>query len=289
MDAPLADDALELEAVAAIYGDDCAVDGAARRVVFFVPSAAHPARLTLTATLPPSYPTAPPSLTLAAPHLAPADAAGVCEGLVEAHWGDGGEPCLYEVVEALRRRDELFVAEPDAADAVDDEAHAPAIEAARPPSPPLPPPRDAAAALAALSIVSSPPIRHSCTFQAHTAPVASVAGVRAVVDALLAVPKIARATHNIMAFRLTDPETGVSHADCDDDGEAAAGGRLLFMMRAAHADNAVVVVSRWFGGRKLGPARFGLIQNCGRAALAAGGFLPEAGGGGGRGGKGKQH
>lgn len=33
--------------------------------------------------------------------------------------------------------------------------------------------------------------------------------------------------------------------DCDDDGESAAGGRLLHLLQVADAKNVVVVVSRW--------------------------------------------
>lgn len=33
--------------------------------------------------------------------------------------------------------------------------------------------------------------------------------------------------------------------DCDDDGESAAGGRLLHLLQVAGAEDVVVVVSRW--------------------------------------------
>ena len=33
--------------------------------------------------------------------------------------------------------------------------------------------------------------------------------------------------------------------DCDDDGENAAGGRLLHLLQVAGAEDVVVVVSRW--------------------------------------------
>ncbi len=33
--------------------------------------------------------------------------------------------------------------------------------------------------------------------------------------------------------------------DSDDDGESAAGGRLLHMLQIAGAENVVVIVSRW--------------------------------------------
>ena len=74
-----------------------------------VPSAAHPTRVTLTAVLPPSYPaTDPPQLTVHAPHLAPADAAGVAASLASLF--SPGAVCLYDAVQALRARDELFAA-----------------------------------------------------------------------------------------------------------------------------------------------------------------------------------
>jgi hypothetical protein len=43
--------------------------------------------------------------------------------------------------------------------------------------------------------------------------------------------QIARATHNIFAYRFCNIETGVINHDHDDDGETAAGSRLAEMMR----------------------------------------------------------
>ena len=71
--------------------------------------------------------------------------------------------------------------------------------------------------------------------------------------------------------------------DCDDDGGAAAGGRLLHQLQMVEARNVVVVVSRWFGGVLLGPARFGLINNAARELLDACGYIANTGGGGGKG------
>jgi hypothetical protein len=45
---------------------------------------------------------------------------------------------------------------------------------------------------------------------------------------------------------------------------------------AADVRNAVVVVSRWFGGILLGPARFGLINNTARQLLEQTGFIQQA-------------
>lgn len=48
--------------------------------------------------------------------------------------------------------------------------------------------------------------------------------------------------------------------DFDDDGESAAGGKLMQMLRSMRVVNVVVVVSRWYGGINLGPARFKCIN-----------------------------
>jgi hypothetical protein len=77
---------------------------------------------------------------------------------------------------------------------------------------------------------------HHTPLQAHVAPVSSVAQVRAVVAVLLQNNKIRHATHNIMAYRISVPQRpGVLLQDCDDDGEAAAGGRLLHLLQVAGA------------------------------------------------------
>eukprot|EP00937_MAST-01D_sp_MAST-1D-sp2_P004473 g4473.t1 len=55
----------------------------------------------------------------------------------------------------------------------------------------------------------------------------------------------------------------------DDDGEANGGRRLLGMMNKEQALDAVIVVSRWFGGTLLGKARFEHIMGAGRALLRA--------------------
>ena len=70
------------------------------------------------------------------------------------------------------------------------------------------------------------------------------------------------------------------YQDFDDDGETAAGGRLLRQMQMMGVWDVLVVVSRWYGGVKLGPARFGIICGVAREALVEGGWSV----GGGRGG-----
>ncbi|OCH90571.1 ribosomal protein S5 domain 2-like protein [Obba rivulosa] len=55
----------------------------------------------------------------------------------------------------------------------------------------------------------------------------------------------------------------------DDGGERYAGGRVLRVMQAEGVLDAVVVVSRWYGGIMLGPARFTHIETCTREVCHA--------------------
>eukprot|EP00740_Mantoniella_antarctica_P000440 CAMPEP_0181393924 /NCGR_PEP_ID=MMETSP1106-20121128/27458_1 /TAXON_ID=81844 /ORGANISM="Mantoniella antarctica, Strain SL-175" /LENGTH=107 /DNA_ID=CAMNT_0023515295 /DNA_START=111 /DNA_END=434 /DNA_ORIENTATION=+ len=78
--------------------------------------------------------------------------------------------------------------------------------------------------------------------------------------------KVARASHNIMAYRVHQSD-GIWTQDHDDDGESAAGGRLLHLLQVTKATNVCVVVSRWFGGVHMGPDRFRQINNAARQLL----------------------
>eukprot|EP01028_Stygiella_incarcerata_P013195 TRINITY_DN81613_c0_g1_i1.p1 TRINITY_DN81613_c0_g1~~TRINITY_DN81613_c0_g1_i1.p1 ORF type:complete len:295 (+),score=78.79 TRINITY_DN81613_c0_g1_i1:129-1013(+) len=69
-------------------------------------------------------------------------------------------------------------------------------------------------------------------------------------------PSIQYATHNITAYRFRSPVTGLINEDRDDDGESGAGDKLLALMQLADVKETMVCVSRWYGGKKLGPDRF---------------------------------
>ena len=86
--------------------------------------------------------------------------------------------------------------------------------------------------------------------------------------------KVRSATHNITAWRIKG-ENGVTFQDCDDDGETAAGGRVLHLMQLMDIWNVMVVVTRWYGGHQLGPKRFSIINTVARDAFAKGGFVKE--------------
>lgn len=62
----------------------------------------------------------------------------------------------------------------------------------------------------------------------------------------------------------------------------------LQQLLLADVRNAVVVVSRWFGGILLGPARFGLINNTARQLLEQTGFIQHSNTGSGSSSSGKQ-
>ncbi|KAI9676011.1 MAG: eIF2 kinase Gcn2p negative regulator [Caeruleum heppii] len=103
-------------------------------------------------------------------------------------------------------------------------------------------------------------------FVARCAAVSSPAMARSHVASLIeSDKKLAKAHHNITAYRIRG-EGGVAYQDYDDDGETAAGGRLLHLMQLMDIWNAMVVVTRWYGGVQLGPDRYIYFILCGEDA-----------------------
>ena len=145
-------------------------------------------------------------------------------------------------------------------------------------------------------------------FIARAAVVASPAQAKLFLRHLLASDKkVARATHNITAWRIkaasasasssSAPGGGGKHSqhqseasakdaraeavyqDCDSDGETAAGGRLLHLLQLMDVWDVMVVVTRWYGGVLLGPDRFRFINQVARDAVVKGGWVKEDAGG----------
>lgn len=132
--------------------------------------------------------------------------------------------------------------------------------------------------------VSEPVTERKSVFFARACPVTSPAHVQAYISHLLAVDKrAAKATHNISAYRMRSPSpdrspgTALTFQDCDDDGENAAGGRLLHLLQIMDVWGLLVVVSRWYGGVQLGPDRFRIINAVARDAIVAGGWVKGGG------------
>lgn len=85
--------------------------------------------------------------------------------------------------------------------------------------------------------------------------------------------KIARATHNIYAYRILKTLSNnriIEQNDCDCDGEAGAGPKLLKLLHLMKVVNVIVIVTRWYGGINLGSDRFRHITNLAREIILEG-------------------
>jgi hypothetical protein len=283
----------ELLALGAIYGDGFLERVGPATYAVAVPDRAAARRLDVNFALPDEYPAAaPPLAELRCAGAAPAALEALAARL-EALWAPG-EVCLFEWFEALREAWPLLAPPPepepppaaeDAADAAAAAAVAASLQAAR---------LADADADADASAAGSPPVpalvhgavltERKSRFQAHVAFVSTADEARAAAAALRGSAKLRGTSHPcIYAYRIERAEApGAYLADCDDDGEAAAGGRLLHLLQAADARppagaparGVFVAVSRWFGGTLLGPSRFALISNVARALLDECGAIP---------------
>ncbi|KAM9632506.1 protein IMPACT isoform 2-T2 [Trichechus inunguis] len=242
----------EIEAMAAIYGDEwCVVDDCAKIFCIRVNDTAKNPKWTLClqVLLPNEYPsTAPPIYQLNAPWLRGQERMDLSNSLEEIYIQNIGESILYLWVEKVR---EFLIQKSQMAEPETEEL---------------------------------PPIDHGIpitdrrsTFQAHLAPVVCLQQVKMVLSKLYENKKIANATHNIYAYRIYCEDKQTFLQDCEDDGETAAGGRLLHLMEILNVRNVLVIVSRWYGGILIGPDRFKHINNCARNILLEKNYitLPE--------------
>lgn len=120
---------------------------------------------------------------------------------------------------------------------------------------------------AAIEVWSGAPIvDRKSKFVCHMARVKSVSEVFSVVAHLRRNNQIAAAAHpTIWAYRFT--VNGILHQDFDDDGEAGASVKMMFLLDQMKIDGFVIVVTRWFGGILLGPDRFKHIMEVSRKML----------------------
>ncbi|KAL8392822.1 hypothetical protein RB595_002851 [Gaeumannomyces hyphopodioides] len=81
-------------------------------------------------------------------------------------------------------------------------------------------------------------------------------------------PYLQTATHNAWAYRARPPGSSRMVEEKFDDGETGCGALILQMLRDADVVDTLVVLTRWFGGKFLGPDRFRLMRNCVRGALS---------------------
>lgn len=109
-------------------------------------------------------------------------------------------------------------------------------------------------------------------FIATAAPAFSVEQARAFVDRIRA--EFADASHNVPAFVIGHGSSVIAH--CTDDGEPSgtAGRPALAVLQGSGIGDAVVVVTRYFGGTKLGTG--GLVRAYGDAVREVLRLLPLA-------------
>jgi putative IMPACT (imprinted ancient) family translation regulator len=108
-------------------------------------------------------------------------------------------------------------------------------------------------------------VLNGSTFMGHCAPIGVKDDVSSVMATLLQDTAVAKATHNIYAYRVRERNKIVEGQK--DDGEHGAGHHILQLMREQKVENCMIVVTRWYGGQNLGPQRFDCIVNSARSAL----------------------
>lgn len=109
-------------------------------------------------------------------------------------------------------------------------------------------------------------------FIATAAPAFTVDAARAIVARIKA--EFADASHNVPAYVIGHGNATIAH--CHDDGEPAgtAGRPALAVLQGSRLGDAVVVVTRYFGGTKLGTG--GLVRAYGDAVRSVLAILPRA-------------
>lgn len=127
-------------------------------------------------------------------------------------------------------------------------------------------------------IQSSTVTKKKSSFVARACTVESPAHAQACIAGLLETDKrAAKASHTISAYRIRASSAAKTlgeaiYEDCDDDGESSAGIRLLRLLQVMNVWDVLVVVSRWYGGVKLGSDRFSIINDIAREAVVEGGW-----------------
>lgn len=262
----------EVAAINSIYGDD-SINSTSEEDTYVLRLPQHDVSLRL--QFPHQYPATPPSVVgieSSGEHTRKGDAARVVKIFrdVLGRIYQPGEVCLFDVIEDVIG--ELSSAIAGEAEEVNGTGSAePAIE------------RDESTTVREnLQIdykipwtLSDVVIESKSVFVARCAPISSPGLAKSYVQQLLdSDKKVRSATHNITAWRIKG-ENGITYQDCDDDGETAAGGRLLHLMQLMELWDVMVVVTRWYGGHQLGPKRFSLINTVARDAFIKGNFVQE--------------
>lgn len=95
----------------------------------------------------------------------------------------------------------------------------------------------------------------------------------ALLDYLKTLPRMKRATHHMYAYRITTSTSGTPIYGHHDGGESGSGERLARLLELSACEDTAVVVSRWYGGVKLGSDRWKRTSQVAKSALQRGGFI----------------
>ena len=106
---------------------------------------------------------------------------------------------------------------------------------------------------------------HGSKYAVSGGPVRDKTAIQAFLTELKRQKKFARATHNSWAAILT--ADGIPVPLKGDDGESGAGNVILAQLTRAGLTDHVIVVTRWYGGVKLGGDRFRHVQEAVRLYL----------------------
>jgi len=295
----------ELEALSGIYEEKfCLTDEQSCRIEVDDGQTKSQYSLSLEVMFPPDYPSAsPPTYQLNAPWLRGEERSRLCTALEDIYCENLGECIVFKWVERIRdflvekstlgsdskadgpadeeearcsdqRHAEL--SDEDEGGYTDEYGFDPRLYVYTPPASSY-----SSQDSSGHEAVECPPIHHGelikdrkSVFQGHLAPVTSKAQVRLVMESLMQSKKIAEATHNIVAYRISCGGE-VYLTECVDDGETHAGARMLHLLEIVDARNVLVVVTRWYGGVHLGPDRFKHINNCTRLLLDQHGYVKD--------------
>ncbi|GAA5974819.1 hypothetical protein JCM11641_008375 [Rhodosporidiobolus odoratus] len=120
---------------------------------------------------------------------------------------------------------------------------------------------------------TAPVLEKKSIFVGHAVRVKSVDEATLALKHVLTGKKVAKATHNILAYRIASPASTSIKAGSDCNGEPPAGKHLLALLDKLGIEDVLLVVTRWYGGVPMGGARFQVINQVGREALRLDGFI----------------
>jgi len=240
----------EVEAINSIYGDQSLLPSSDSSEVYILRLPQHDTSLRL--RFPNDYPAAPPAVLgteSTGEHTRKGDAAHIVNIFrdVLGRLYQPGEVCLFDVIEEVNSTVPSTETEQE-----------PGVPTAYDEASPEPANRDDRTLVDAQDvpwILSDVVVELKSVFIARSAMVSSPEQAKLYLQLLLdSDKKVRSATHNITAWRIK-AENGVTYQDCDDDGETAAGGRVLHLMQLMDIWNVMVVVTRCTlsGRRPLSP------------------------------------